>query len=328
MAKRLSPKEEFQVRVLVGPPFLRGILTTIMRTAAWLSSIALVVAVLALPDAALAQVVAQCTGIDCQLCHLFDLFNNVIQYAILIGSAIAACAFAYAGALMVFAAGDTGKIASSKKIFGTVILGYVIALIGVLMVDVLVNSLAQGKLAWKSAPCSNNRLLTGGIRFNNDQIAIIGQTQRGYLGSAEDTIILQPGSGQRTDSIQAAAALFEGTSSYNAPGTNNGDLACVWAVNQVLQIAGIPPVDHLSVPEMERELKGGRGAAVDAAFAQPGDIVIRGDTGHVGICKTSGCTQIISNSSGARSFTNNQNQQGFSTYRGTTHTSRVYRIVK
>jgi hypothetical protein len=103
----------------------------------------------------------------------------------------------------------------------------------------------------------------------------------------------------------------EGFSASVIPGTNNGRLGCAGAVNYVLSSAGIEPLGpgahpwgSLSVAgsqgySVEEALQGGRGVAVEASEAQPGDlnIIDMGGSRHIGICINVGCTRVVSNSS-------------------------------
>jgi len=91
------------------------------------------------------------------------------------------------------------------------------------------------------------------------------------------------------------------------PGTDSGTLACAAAVNRVIQAAGFDPVgaNTLYVPSVEQDLKNGRGVAVSATDARPGDIVLvdgGGKRQHIGFCLDNGCTRAISNSSSRAAF--------------------------
>jgi len=108
--------------------------------------------------------------------------------------------------------------------------------------------------------------------------------------------------------IAAAALAYQG--SNTSAGPDGGNLACAWAVNNVLALSGIPPIDGNSVDQMETVLENGRGTEVTPATAQAGDIVIENnDTmSHVGICFDptggTGCPQVLSNSSSKATFSN------------------------
>lgn len=299
------------------------------RSAIFFSVLLLGALWLAVPDVVLAQgIVAQCAGIDCQLCHLFGLFNNVIQYAIFLGSVIAAGMFTYAGALFIFAMGDTGKIAAAKRIFGTVLRGYVIALLAVLAVDVIVNSVARKEFAWKSVPCQGGRVLEGGLTFKDPAPIVVIARSTGAV-SPEGLTVYDSASGQRFSSPAEAAALLENVLRSNGvPYTEDGNKACAWAVNQLLTRGGYDAIDGLSVPEMKAYLDGPRGTIVPIEQAMPGDIIIRGDIGHVGMCKTAQCADVLSNSSSAKVLRSQRERDFAVNQHGQRTTSIVYRPTR
>ena len=104
--------------------------------------------------------------------------------------------------------------------------------------------------------------------------------------------------------IAAAAAAYTGANTSTGP--DGGNLACAWAVNNVLQLDGIAPIDGDSVPAMVDALNAGRGTQIyDPSQAQVGDIVVEGNEGHVGIITnidSSGNITVTSNSSSNATF--------------------------
>jgi|GEM_PF-2671556 hypothetical protein len=122
--------------------------------------------------------------------------------------------------------------------------------------------------------------------------------------------------------IAAAALAYTGQSTSAGP--DGGNLACAWAVNNILQSDGIAPIDGDSVPAMETALEDGRGTQVSLSDAQVGDIVIEGNDGHVGIITgfdSSGNPIVTSNSSSNATFSWQSNINF-----GTSYTSRIYQI--
>ena len=109
-------------------------------------------------------------------------------------------------------------------------------------------------------------------------------------------------------------------------GPDGGNLACAWAVNRVLENAGIQTLGSNPnyVPSVEADLQNGRGTQVSQSAARAGDIVIEGSQTHIGICLNEGCTQVRSNSSSRAQFAwdSDFNFNGF--YGG--GNSRVYRV--
>lgn len=99
-------------------------------------------------------------------------------------------------------------------------------------------------------------------------------------------------------------------STCEMPGTDGGNRACAGAVNAIVETAtGSPAGGGLSTSAMNTALQEqparfeavGTGRA-GMLMSQPGDIIISPSsnlgTGHVGICETAGCENIISNQSG------------------------------
>jgi hypothetical protein len=120
--------------------------------------------------------------------------------------------------------------------------------------------------------------------------------------------------------VFAKAQAFVGQSTANVPGTGHGNLACAWAVNEVVRLALGRPIsgDHgnngLGTGEMFSVLKS-RHTSISGP--KPGAIIIsptpsNGSVhGHVGIVGQNpggsvGNTQIFSNSSSAAKFAQNR----------------------
>lgn len=173
---------------------------------------------------------------------------------------------------------------------------------------------------------------------NNSRVGPEGSCQAGYRyaedseyawcqgpGGADDIRDFQtPGKGggpvltcdpsnSKCGDIASAIDGYRGTFTGNGPAaTEAGNKACAWAVNNVLQNAGVAPIDGLSVQSMKDELDAGRGTSVSAADAQRGDIIVwkEGRVSHVGFCDNDGCTKTISNSSGDAKFISTQRTFG------------------
>ncbi len=73
----------------------------------------------------------------CQFPHLLVLVTNITNFLIIIGAAISALAFGYAGFLMMTAAGEMGKIEEAKAIFGKVVVGFLFMLSAWLIVNAI-----------------------------------------------------------------------------------------------------------------------------------------------------------------------------------------------
>ncbi|MEO0519226.1 MAG: hypothetical protein AAF171_18200 [Cyanobacteria bacterium P01_A01_bin.116] len=130
--------------------------------------------------------------------------------------------------------------------------------------------------------------------------------------------------GKNNQSIYEAMGNMGGFDTSAGP--DGGNLACAWAVNRVLENAGIQPLgtNPNYVPSVEADLQSGRGSQISQSDARAGDIVIEGSQTHIGICLNDGCTQVRSNSSSRARFAwdSDFNFNGF--YGG--GNSRVYRL--
>jgi len=278
-----------------------------------------------------------CSGAaDCNLCAFTNLFQNVINFLIGLTVPLSALLFAWAGILYFSSGANPSQTDKAKKIFFSVAIGLIIAMGGWLGIQTLLKTvLAPGYYKdWNTIDChQSNRPMSGTVSawlsflpqlnqnaltpvqtFNYDgtQGAIV-QCQQGSTWS-QGALNCVNGAGEITapaasfsaGDITAAANAYIGTNTSAGP--DNGNLACVWAVNNVLQYAGIDPIDGNQVSSMESLLQNGsQGTSVaDQSSAQPGDLVFFGGLSHVGICQNVGCTEAISNSSSNATFTNNR----------------------
>jgi len=116
------------------------------------------------------------------------------------------------------------------------------------------------------------------------------------------------------NSLLENAREAQDLSTRNAPSTNMGAAACAYAVNEIVAGTYGQPINNsphtsnmfrdLQTDNRFQQIQGG------VAAAQPGDIIISpsppgGSGGHVGICNSPGCAQILSNSSSSRTFRQN-----------------------
>lgn len=96
-------------------------------------------------------------GVDtCNLCHLIQLFKNLITYALEIGFAAAALFLAW-GAFVIMTAGDSEeKVKSGKEMMTTAVTGVVIALASWLIISTLLQILtgSPSKLPWNQIQCT------------------------------------------------------------------------------------------------------------------------------------------------------------------------------
>lgn len=114
-------------------------------------------AIALLPVAAAAQIVPinECTGIDCQACHLVDLIQNIINFAIGLSIPIAMALFAYAGVLYFTSAANGENINKAKGIFRSVLIGFIITLGAYLMVETVLHAVLKPSYfdGWNSISC-------------------------------------------------------------------------------------------------------------------------------------------------------------------------------
>jgi len=111
----------------------------------------------ALPSFAAAQFfgpLVPCDGVDvkCEPCKVIELGQNIINFLVSIASFLAVMLFAYAGFLMISAAGNMGKVEQAREIFWNVIIGIIIVLVGWLVVDTVMKWTFQGGEGEKGSP--------------------------------------------------------------------------------------------------------------------------------------------------------------------------------
>ncbi|MBI4086539.1 hypothetical protein HY416_00975 [Candidatus Kaiserbacteria bacterium] len=80
----------------------------------------------------------------CQICHAVELGQRIINFLVIIASSIAVAIFAWAGFLMMTAAGNEGQVTKAKGMFWNVLLGLVITLAGWLVIDTVMKWAFQG----------------------------------------------------------------------------------------------------------------------------------------------------------------------------------------
>ena len=202
-----------------------------------------------------------------------------IGYAILFISVIGM--YMYGGFLYTSSGVNASGVNQAKGIFTNSTIGLVLGL----SVYVILNTLNPGLLTTQCTitPVPN------------------APTGSGASSSTVASGIFTP-TGQIGVDIYNAALSLEGASSVGCGSAcGNGNLACQYMVNKVLERSGLSPLDGLSTSSAEDELKAGRGTALTQTSTQPGDIVYAvGD--HVGICLNTGCSEILSNSSSKAKF--------------------------
>ncbi len=108
-----------------------------------------------------------CGGADepaCELCHLWQLFSNLINFALFnLAAPVAVFMIVVAGLVYLFSGGRDAQLQLAKKIILNVVIGIIIMMSAWLIVDTLIKTLASestesGQIlwAWNEFPdCSN-----------------------------------------------------------------------------------------------------------------------------------------------------------------------------
>lgn len=100
-------------------------------------------AVFAQTNPGLPKQIVPCNGVDCTVCHLATLAQNIINTGVFIFVFFSAMMFAYAGFLYVTNEA-IGEQAKARSIFSNVAMGLVILLAAWLVVDTLMKALLGG----------------------------------------------------------------------------------------------------------------------------------------------------------------------------------------
>jgi len=172
---------------------------------------------------------------------------------------------------------------------------------------------------------------------DSDKSSAIAENAQRYLAAVQGTSIAN----LKTTGSACATAVASGPvqqriyqtaeNDYGmdtSAGPDGGNEACAWTVNKVLNQSGIPTLGgncSNSVACVEEDLQSGRGQQItDRSQALAGDIALIPGK-HIGICENTGCTQILSNASGARAFVWRSDQYMAPSY---SQLTKVYRVVK
>lgn len=131
--------------------------------------------------------------------------------------------------------------------------------------------------------------------------------------------------GQINQAILKAALNLKGMSTADGP--DDGNNACAWAINRVLQEAGIPSLGENPnlVSSLVDALQGVRGQRISTAEAIAGDLVVAYGENHIGVGLNDGCTRVLSNSSSRARFIWESNKDFDGSYGGP---STIYRLLK
>lgn len=98
-----------------------------------------------------------CSGVNCNLCDLAEMFKRLITLALEIGVALTALFIVY-GSFVIMTAGATGaekKLGEGRKIIGTAIFGILIALAAWLILGTILQIItgSPSPLPWNEIQC-------------------------------------------------------------------------------------------------------------------------------------------------------------------------------
>jgi multisubunit Na+/H+ antiporter MnhF subunit len=86
--------------------------------------------------------IVPCDGLNCNMCHIATLAQNVLNTGIFVAVFLSAILFAWAGWKYVTAGGG-GEVSTAKGIFFNVLIGLVIILAAWLIVDTIMRTLVN-----------------------------------------------------------------------------------------------------------------------------------------------------------------------------------------
>ncbi len=90
-----------------------------------------------------------CSGPDCDLCHLFELFANLVEFALVtIVPPLGALFFMYGGIIFFTAGGNPSKVEKGKQIIVATLVGIVIIYGAHLLVSMILEALDVGEVQW------------------------------------------------------------------------------------------------------------------------------------------------------------------------------------
>lgn len=246
-----------------------------------------------------------CNGTDCSACNLVGMINEIIIWLFGIIFLIFAAIMVVAGFGLVTSGGNQSALQAAKSKFTNAIIGVIIVMSAWILVDTVMRQLVTG---------GGNLGMAGFTGFGPwSEVECTQQARPGTYSLPVSTSTSSTGPvpvSEISARVLNAASVAFGTMSTASHQPGGGTLACAWAVNQILNNAGIASVNGDSVVSMRGVLDSGRGTAVSRDNAMPGDLVLvtgaqtssSNNANHVGICMTRGCTQVYSNSSSRRSF--------------------------
>ncbi len=157
-----------------------------------------------------------CNGIECEACHIVSLLQNVINFLLGLSIPIAIALFAWAGVLYFTSAEKPGNITKARSIFSHVLIGFVIALSGYLIVNTILHAIVTDEYAdgWNKIKCvgPGNRPMDATIG------QLLGQAQINYT---------QGNAAQGAAGISPVGVGFCSPNSLNMFGSAAAGMSCI-----------------------------------------------------------------------------------------------------
>ena len=112
--------------------------------------------ILVIPMIASARGFVPCGGEgepSCQFCHFVTMFENIFDWLIIVLSALMGVIISVAGYRLVVSGGNPAEKEAAKKMMTNAFIGFVIVLGAWLIVDFIMDSLADGSVEWNTIAC-------------------------------------------------------------------------------------------------------------------------------------------------------------------------------
>jgi hypothetical protein len=231
----------------------------------------------------------------CQLITALWYLGFAILFTAVLGM------FIWGGYMYVTAGVNAGKVNQAKEIFTNTIIGLIIGLSIFIIISIINPGLLQGNCSVPSPGAAGSN---------------------STLGGSSGTPI--PITGDKSARIAAAAESLIG---MDTTVSRLGPNACNWAVNKVLEKAGVPAPwgSSIYVPDTRAILASGKG--IKLSGPEPGAIAIMRDNinppyPHIGVVLNNG--KIVSNSNSKGAFAWVDTPAGYDAYYG--RTTEYWRI--
>ncbi len=88
--------------------------------------------------------IVPCDGVNCTVCDLANLGQNILNTAIFIAVFLSAVLFAWAGVRMLISPASSSEVGKAKDLFYNVLIGFIIILSAWLIINVIMSMLVTG----------------------------------------------------------------------------------------------------------------------------------------------------------------------------------------